>query len=506
MSELTRRQILKSGAITTAAALLPTAMKVAAKAAEKDEFALLDTVELAALVRDKQVSPRELVEAAIRRIEATNPVLNAVVHTWFDEALMQATDKNLPNGPFRGVPILVKDISMEGKPDYSASRVMADNDVRYTITDEYTRRIGRAGMITLGQTNVPELYSSPTTEPDLHGPCRNPWNTNHSAGGSSGGSGSAVAALMTSAAQASDGGGSTRIPASANGLVGLKPSRGLVSLSPSKTDWVDITTTKSWLTRTIKDYAALMDVIAGPGPGDTVIARPPEHGFASAITKPLQPLRIGFMKHLPGNPAPISPDAVTAVENSASLLADLGHRVEEAFPEPLNTVEHFPLILSYWPFKVAQRVAGLEASLGRPIKANELEPGTFKMLQYAREHSISDFAVTLKKIYNYSLRFFGWYDNYDVLLTPTTGSSAPEIGAISKNSDDITNLLWGGFAPIANITGAPALSLPLHWTDQGMPLGVQFVGNRWQDAQLLQLGAQLEEAKPWRQMVPFVHG
>ncbi len=467
----------------------------------------MDAVGQAGLVRQGHASPRELVEAAIRRIEAVNPRINAVIEQRFEQALARAASKDLADGPFKGVPVLVKDAAIEGAPFHLGSRLLEKLDIRPPQSDELVLRTEAAGMIILGRTNVPELTSAPTTEPELHGAARNPWDTTRSTGGSSGGAGAAVASLMVPAAHASDGGGSTRIPASATGVVGLKASRGRVSAGPSTTDWMDITACKGWVTRSVRDTAHLLDVVTGPGRGDTLMAPASVRPFAAEVGAPTGRLRIGFMRHLPGRSVPLDAEAVAAVDNAARLLADLGHHVEEAHPAPLNTTEHFELISEYWPLKVAMRLAAAEAKLGRLIAEDEVEPGIFKLLTSARSRTLVDLAITLKRVHSYSLRMFDWYTSgFDLLLTPTTGCPAPSLGLLTKTGVTPEILLWAGFAPLVNLTGQPAISLPLHWTAAGLPLGVHLVGNAWREDLLIRVAAQLEDACPWRQRVPLVHG
>jgi len=500
-----RRSFIKAASLPLASAAMGGTATAASAALAHDHFADLDTVALADLVRTRQASAREIVNAAISRIELLNPQINAVIDTYFDVALKQLEQSDHTNSPFQGVPILIKDVNIEGVTNFAGSRLLASIDYRADHTDVFVKRAQAAGLTILGRTNVPEFYSAPTTEPEYHGACRNPWNLERSTGGSSGGSGAAVAAHMVSAAQASDGGGSTRIPASANGLVGLKQSRGLVSMSPSGTDWIDITTTKNWLTRSVRDLAALMDLVVGPGPGDTLVAPRSAVAFADAIKQAPKSLRIGMMAELPGSRVPVDPEAVKAVERVAAVLNDMGHVVEDSRPEPLRTLEHFSLILRYWPSKVAARLMGAEKALGRPIREGEIEPGSFQMLQYAREHSIADFAETLAMIHDYSMRVLRWFDDgYDLLLTPTTGCAAPRLGVLSQASANAEAERWAGFAPIVNITGQPAISVPLHWTDDGLPIGVQLIGNRWSDQLLVQVAQQLEDAMPWAHRRPKV--
>jgi amidase len=467
------------------------------------ELGRLDATAQAELVRQGHVTPRELVASAIRRIEALDGALNAVVERRFERALARAGSVSLADGPFAGVPVVLKDVAVAGEPNALGCRLLAELDLRPTETDEFVRRTASAGMIVVGRTNVPELTSAATTESLLHGPCRNPWDTERSCGGSSGGAAVAVASGMVAAAQASDGGGSTRIPAAANGVVGLKPTRGRVTASPSSTAWVDISSERSWHTRSVRDTALLLDVVAGPGPGDTIAALPPVRPYADEVGAPPGRLRIGVATQLPGNPVPLSDEATEAVEAAARLVAELGHHVELATPSTLDTTEHFELILGYWPIKVAGRLIEAEQRLGRPIKEEELEPTSFFMLQRARQWSLVDHAAILQRIYDYGKRTLAWYrTGFDLLLTPTIGCPPPLLGVLTGPPGNVDGMRWGSFAPIANLTGQPAISLPLHWTADGLPLGVQFVADVGREDVLIRIASQLEAARPWRDTWP----
>jgi amidase len=476
-------------------------------AANARELAQFDAVGCAELVRTGQVSPVELVEAAIVRIESTNPQVNAVIYQRYEKALEEAAAAPRA-APFAGVPTLIKDAAKAGEPDFNGSEVYAQLNHRAQADDCFTERLERAGMIILGQTNIPEFTSAPVTESRLHGPCRNPWDVERTPGGSSGGAAAAVAAAMVPAAQSSDGGGSTRIPASAVGLFTIKPSRGRIPLTPSNACWADISNTKSFITRTVRDFAALLDVVLGPDPAETVAAPAPARAYAEEVSQPPGRLRIGVARQGPRGTAPPDPEAVAAVDAAATLLADLGHQVEETAPDTFLSDETLAIILGYWPIKVAMRAVEAEHHLGRQLTESDLEPATFAMLRRAREQSMADTGALLLQIRAFTARSLAWWRRgYDLLLTPMTGTPAPKIGAFSQGDEAALAAMsqWAGMAPFANITGQPAASAPLYWTPQGLPIGVQLIADVWREDLLVRLSAQLEQARPWRDRRPPVH-
>ena len=458
--------------------------------------------ETVAQVRSGVASPREFVAAAIERIERLDPQINAVVARRFDKALSEAEtiDHSLP---LAGVPILLKDAAMAGEPFYSGNRRYAEADWRFPVTDLFVRRLLDAGAIVVGFTNVPEFTSAATTESLFYGPCRNPWNLDHSTGGSSGGAGAAVAAGMVPAAQSSDGGGSSRIPASANGLFTIKPSRGRIPLYPSSAAWLDISNSKGVLTHTVADFALMLDIVHGVPPGESVGAPAPVRPFSAEVCVSPRPLRIGWTTSASGR-SDCHSEAVAAVTSAVRLLAALGHRVENAAPAAFQSDECFKIIMGYWPSKVAIRVSAIERHLARPIGPDDVEPATWGMIEAARRQSAYDFALGLEAIRDFSLRALAWWEDYDLLLCPTTGSPPPRIGVMSAGDDEgrAAGSRWGQFTPFANITGQPAASLPLHMTADDLPLGVQLVAAPWREDLLLQVSAQLEQAAPWRERMP----
>jgi amidase len=500
-TEMTRRGFVGAAA----AASFAPATGLSATSAH-DELALLDATETSRLVRSGQLSAREATEAAIRRIEAVDPRLNSVIRKRFDQALEEAS-KVSTAAPFAGVPTLIKDVVIQGEPFYNGSKVYADVDFRADHTDVFVDRIRAMGMPILGVTNIPEFTSAPTTESRLHGPCRNPWDTTRSVGGSSGGAGAAVAALLVPAAQSSDGGGSSRIPASANGAFTIKTGRGRTPLGPANADWMDITSSKSFITRSVRDFAGLIDALGPPAPSETLMAPPKARPYVKELDQAPGALRIGLCKQLPGNLAPLDLEAVKAVEQSALLLASLGHHVEEAAPETYKSAESFAIIGAYWPFKVAMRTTSAERALGRRVTAADVEPGTYNSIEYVRNHTMMDFAGTLQQIASFIQRSLAWWRTYDLLLTPTTGSPPPGLGVlgdIGTEAGRAASLRWGGLALFANITGQPAASVPLYWTAGGLPIGTHLIADIGREDLLVQVASQLERARPWAARTPPV--
>ena len=342
------------------------------------QFHRMDATAQAELVRSGQASPLELVDHAIGRIEAVNPRLNAVIHERFELARAQARTDDLPDGPFRGVPILFKDLmcAVEGDPYHEGMQALKDAGHRATHTDDLARAYLDAGFAYLGRTNTPELGLVPTTESLAYGPAHNPWALGHTTGGSSGGSAAAVAAGLVPVAHANDGGGSIRIPAAACGLVGLKPSRGRISLGPDEGEPWNGFVARGVLTRTVRDAAALLDVIAGAVPGDPTAA-PGRHGtYAQAATDDPGSLRIGLLTHAPGGMAETMPACVQAAEDAARALEELGHRVEVAAPGALDEglIEHFITVLAT---NVATDLEELATIAGRPVTADDVEAITW---------------------------------------------------------------------------------------------------------------------------------
>jgi amidase len=470
-----------------------------------DELAELDASAAAALVRAGDVSPRELVESAIARIEKLNGRLNAVITPLFESALAEASGE-LPDGPFRGVPFLLKDLDVmtAGQPFHCGMAYLKDAAYVPSHTSHLAEKFRQAGVVVLGKTNTPELGLQVTTEPAAYGPSRNPWNPEHSTGGSSGGSAAAVASGMVPFAHASDGGGSIRVPASECGLVGLKPSRGRISLGPEYGDYWHGLVTSHVVSRSVRDTAAMLDCVAGPMPGDPYVAPPPLRPYADEPTADPGRLRIGLMPGAPVGAPECSRECSAAVEATGKLLATLGHDVSLAHPaaldEHLQLVGDFSVIVASW---TARALEHWSERVGRPVRERDVESGTWGIKIQADAISAAGYLAAVERLHAWSRRMAAWWaGGFDLLVTPTISLPPPRIGEITAAAGG-DNAAGGkifaliSFTPQFNVTGQPALSLPLFWNDDGLPLGVQFVAASHREDLLLRVAGQLEQAQPW---------
>jgi amidase len=480
-----------------------------------DDLARLDAIDQAELVRSGQMSPAELVDAAIDRLERLDSGLNAVIHPALELARERARSADLEDGPFHGVPMLMKDIGGEeaGRPVH-AGLGFAKRAGYTAPEDSYlTRRFKAAGLVSLGRTNTPELALLPTTEPEAYGPTRNPWNRDHSSGGSSGGASAAVAAGIVPVAHASDGGGSIRGPASMCSLVGLKPTRGRSSFGPGLGERWSGLSCEFVVSRTVRDSAALLDVVAGPMPGDPYFAAPPERSFYSATREERGPLRIGFRTAPPGGMA-LHPEIRKAVERCAQRLVDLGHRVEEAHPAALDDPEttiHYVTIVAG---NVARALDAWAEKIGAPVTQDDAEPLTWELAERGRELPAPRFLATLEYVHRFGRRLAEWWEGgFDLLLTPTQAMPPVRIGTLgSTREQPLAGFLrcapYGVFTLPYNLSGQPAISLPGGFTEgddewpRGLPLGVQLVARFGGERTLLGVAAALEEAAPWTDETP----
>ncbi len=471
------------------------------------ETTWLDATAQADLVRRGEVSPKELAEAAIARIEAVNPQLNAVIRTRFDAARLEA-DGDLPDGPFRGVPILFKDLGCMVAGESMAFGLGPLRDIKWPVTSYLAAQFRAAGFIPLGRTNVPELGTTVTTEPLSFPPARNPWNPGHSTGGSSGGSAAAVAAGMVAVAHANDGGGSIRIPASECGLVGLKPTRGRVSQGPLIGEAWAGGVIDGAVTRTVRDAAGVLDAISTPMPGDPYYAPALPRPLAQEVGADPGRLRIGVLDQ-PGSDGYLAdPQCRDAVAIAGRLLESLGHHIGPSSPAAMFDQElpgHFSAIIAA---DAAATFAAFEMLLGRPIGDDEIEPRNAAYRRSGIKLSAVAYLQSRAWFGMWARRMADWWSDHDLLVTPTLGAPPPELGWFTAAGPWQEGKRVASFIPYTaqfNMTGQPAISLPLHWTPGGLPVGVQLVAAYGREDILIQVASQLEQAAPWSGRHPPVH-
>ena len=495
------------------------------------EYATFDALGLAELVATGKVHPRELVEEAITRIERDNPRLNAVIHRMYDAARRVAgeapgTGAAPAKAPFRGVPFLAKDLvsSWKGEPQAGGSRMLTGWVAPHD--SELTTRYRKSGVIALGKTNTPELGLLPVTEPVAFGPTRNPWDTSRTCGGSSGGSAAAVAAGLVPIAGGGDGGGSIRIPASCCGLFGLKPTRGRTPLGPDHGDAWQGCAIEHVLTRSVRDSAAMLDAIAGDDAGAPYSAPAATRPFLAEVGVAPGRLKIAYTPRALIK-AEVHPECARAVESAAALLRELGHDVVEEHPQ--FDAEAFAIDFVHMLVgETAADVADAERLVGRPARVGDFEKETMVLARLATAVSARDFALASRRIRALGRQFAGFFARHDLLLTPTLAQPPVAIGALAPRGAEATLIdlaqrlpvgrvlhklgalhriaasAWG-FAPFTapfNATGQPACSLPLHWTPDGLPVGVQLVGRFGDEATLLRVASQVERARPWKDRRP----
>lgn len=474
------------------------------------EYARYDGLGLAELVARGEVTPIELVDEAIARIETHNPRLNAVVYTIFDQARAAARElEEGGEGQFRGVPFLLKDIlgNCLGAPTACGSRFMLDLPAMHD--DTLVARFKAAGLVPLGKTNVPEFGLLPTTESPLYGACRNPWNLEHSTGGSSGGSAAAVAAGIVPVAHANDGGGSIRIPASCCGLVGLKPTRARNPLGPMLGDLVSGLIAEHIVSRTVRDTAAMLDCTHGPEPGDPYCAPRPARPFLDEVGAPPGRLRIAFStKKIDGGR--IHPECVAAVERTAKLCESLGHVVEEATP-PVDMAMVTQAFLTLWCAGLATQIDAVAMMTGREVREDLFAGVSWGLYQQGRQIGAAQYLIAVAMLQMQGRQVGRFHETYDCWMTPTLGAPPLRLGVVDLDEREPAKALeplldYVPFTPLQNATGQPAISLPLHWTAGGLPVGVMFAGRFGDEATLLRLAAQLEAAAPWHDRKPPVWG
>jgi amidase len=479
-----------------------------------DDLARMDATAQAELVRSGEASALELTDEAIARIETLNPRINAVIHEFFEEARETARGP-LPDGPFRGVPLLLKDIgaALAGQPLHLGMRVLRDADFRMPVDTYLGARLRDAGFVIVGKTNTPELGILPTTEPDIYGPSRNPWDLERTTGGSSGGSGAAVAAGLVPLAHATDGGGSIRIPASACGLFGLKPTRQRISEGPLIAESMSGLTVEFAVTRSVRDAAILLEAVHGPAPGDPYVAPAPERPYTDELAAAPGPLRIGLGEQpaVPGLES--DPECVAAVRDAATLLESLGHSVEDSSPLDADLAAALDLedtFLTRWAAGQAVALDQFSILLGREIGPQDVEPLTWALAEVGRERSAGRYLRDLAVHQTIGRAFAAWYEGgFDLLLTPTIAEPPVPLATYDDSGEDPLAAFRravpaGAFTAIFNATGQPAASLPLHWSESGLPVGVQLVAPFGREDVLIRVAAQLERERPWADRTPPV--
>ena len=488
------------------------------------DYANCDGLGLAELVRRKKVSPLDLVDEAIARIEIHNPKINAVVLRMYERAREKAKGK-LPDGPFTGVPFMIKDLhtTLEGVPTSHGNKLL--RDVPAAFTTELAKRWEESGVIVVGKTNTPEFGLTPYTESDTLGPARNPWDTSRTTGGSSGGSGAAVAARLVPLASASDGGGSIRIPASACGIFGLKPTRGRTPTGPVIGESWNGFDIEHVITRSVRDSAAMLDATKGPDVGAAYVI-PDTEPFLKEVGKKPGKLRIAFStKPMLGKN--VHADCVKGVEETVSLLKALGHELIEDAPA-INNEEYSLHFLTVVAGQMRADIEETAEAAGKKVSPDDFDITTFGTGLFGTILKASDYVRALRYLQSRSREIGRFFENYDVLLTPVLNQPPVKIGALKPSASEQTQLkviartgaTWVleamnvikplaaqtfefiPWTPVFNVTGQPAMSVPLHWNEEGLPIGMNFVGKWGDEATLFRLAGQLEKEKPWFDKAP----
>jgi len=470
------------------------------------DFEQYDALGLADLVRRGKVSPTELLEAAIERVEARNGAVNAVTMKLYDYGRKVIAD-GLPDGPFKGVPFLLKDLtaSLAGVKMTRGSKFFADTPPP-TADSEHVIRLKKAGLVIFGRTNTCELGLSLTCEPQLYGPTKSPWDLTRISGGSSGGAAASVGARMLPMAHASDGFGSIRAPAACCGIVGLKPTRGRNTFAPYTGEGLGGCSTEHAVTLTVRDTAALLDVTAGAGPGDPYAAPPPPRPYLAEIQSAPRQLRIAYTTVAP-NGAPVDTEYLKALAETVVFCKDLGHKVREADPE----IDRAAVVPTFLTFAAAYMVVNLAShpTAGRPARKGEVENVTWGTAQKGETITAADYVRATQTMHRLGRQMAAFHADYDVLLTPGLGTLPPKLGWIDMMLEDVDEywrrvFTFSPFTVWFNLTGQPAMMLPLGRSASGFPIAVQLAGRYGDEGTILALGAQLEKARPWFDRKPPV--
>jgi amidase len=514
--QISRRQLLELGAAATVGVIVTTldqpsthaadnardeSVSLSGLAAEYDQY---DGLGLAELVAKRQVTPLELLDAVRQRLEAINPKINAVAHAFFDKAAAQIKE-GLAAGPFKGVPFALKDLGQQlaGTVTSYGSRVFESNRPDFDST--LVARYKQAGLVIFAKTTSPEFGLTTTTESVLFGKTHNPWNLERTSGGSSGGSSALVASRIIPMAHGSDGGGSIRIPASCCGLFGLKPTRGRVPMGPTQFEGWNGCSHHHALTISVRDSAALLDVSAGIELGSPYFSPPPSRPFLKEVGSDPGKLRIALAAGTPGG-TPLDPECRKAALEAAKLCESLGHRVEEAQP-PIEDSWMRNAFLAVLRVSIARTLDDAAKPLGRPVTDKDVEPVTWVMAQAGREVTSVAYSRAIATMHQVGLAMAKFQEKYDVILSPTLAKPPVPLGVLSLSpasiaayGKDVTE--FGPYTALYNVTGQPSMSVPLHWSADGLPIGVMFSGRFGDDARLLRLASQLEKAKPWAGIRP----
>ena len=475
------------------------------------EYASHDALGLAALVARGEVSPGELVETAIAAIAELDPALNAVIHESYERARAEASS-GLPDGPFRGVPFLLKDLACgnrAGDPIHWGTRFLRDADYRATTTSYIVEKFEQAGLVVVGRSNVPELGAWATTESQAYGPCRSPWNPDHTSGGSSGGAAAAVASGMVPIAHASDGGGSIRNPASQCGLVGLKPTRGRISVGPDVGEaWAGMTFEFA-VSRSVRDTAALLDCVHGTMPGDPYEAVPPLRPYAQEVGAEPGALRVGVLAH--HDDMQVHSDCVAAAESAGRLLESLGHQVDASHPKDVAGSPLLPYSLAIISSSQARDIERFGEQLGRKIGPDDMDCDNWAVTEMGQAVSGTQYLAAVEAHHRYQRSVAAWWEQgHDLLITPTIAGPPPRVGEMRPDPAKPLDAFMrsGGLLPFTlpfNVTGQPAISLPLHMNEAGLPIGVQLVAAFGREDLLIRVASQLEQAVDWSARRPQIH-
>lgn len=473
------------------------------------EYASYDGIGLANLVKSKQVTPEELKQLAIEGIEKINPSVNAVVSILEEEA-NQSIEKLDEQSMFAGVPFLIKELVLHAKgvPHSMGSRI-AENTV-IDVDSELMARFRKAGLILTGTTTTPEFGYNAATEAVIYGATRNPWNLDHSPGGSSGGSAAAVASGIVPIAHANDGGGSIRIPASCSGLVGLKPTRGRIPEGPFNSEPLNGIAIEFAVTRTIRDAANLLDQVAGPDLGSHSKLEMTHAPYGKLINEKVRPLKIAWTTEA-NSGAFVDAECVEAVHKTVQVLKDLGHEVVEARPK-YEQESFSKATATIWTSNIFNMIRGAAAGTGKAISPENIEAAIWKCYEYGGNLKASELIDAINTNAMVTRQVAGFFEDYDILLSPTIATLPAKIGQLDANNPNISAVEWTDqiftYAPFTNLfnaTGQPSLSLPVAESKSGLPIGLQITAKFADELTLLQLGRQLEEAMPWKDRKPKIH-